>query len=292
MMKKISVIIVTYNSLKDIFDCIKSIYNYNDISKEQLEIIIVDNSKANVFEEMKMLVSEKYSDIKFIHNEKNGGYGQGNNIGIKASQSETVCVINPDVVLKTAMFSSVLNMFQNDLNLAVIGGKQKGGINLSFWIRPEYEFFLFTSPVMMLLNKMNIYIERFCFLSGALLFIDKKKFEKIGFFDENIFLYREESDIQKRFLAEKYRSRFEKKFNYLHLIDDRNGTSDFSFIEEMKSTKYYMKKYSYDFSKFLAQRSFYTTVMIGIYSIIGNNKKIRSLKETQKKLKNLRIELL
>lgn len=291
-MPKISVIIVTYNSLKDIFNCIESIYNYNDIARKQLEIIIVDNSKADIFEEMKVLVSDKYSDIKFIHNAKNGGYGQGNNIGIKASQSEIICVINPDVVIKTEMFASVLTMFQNDSNLAIIGGKQKGGINLSFWIRPEYEFFLFTSPVMMLLNRMNIYIEKFCFLSGALLFIDKKKFEEIGFFDENIFLYREESDIQKRFLAKKYHSHFEKKINYLHLIDDRNGTSDFSFIEEMKSTKYYMNKYSYDFSRFLSQRCFYATVMIGLHSLIGNSKKIMQFKETRKKLKSLRLDLL
>lgn len=290
-MPKISVIIVTYNSLKDIFNCIESIYNYNDIARKQLEIIIVDNSKADIFEEMKVLVSDKYSDIKFIHNAKNGGYGQGNNIGIKASQSEIICVINPDVVIKTEMFASVLTMFQNDSNLAIIGGKQKGGINLSFWIRPEYEFFLFTSPVMMLLNRMNIYIEKFCFLSGALLFIDKKKFEEIGFFDENIFLYREESDIQKRFLAKKYHSHFEKKINYLHLIDDRNGTSDFSFIEEMKSTKYYMNKYSYDFSRFLSQRCFYATVMIGLHSLIGNSKKIMQFKETRKKLKSLRLDL-
>lgn len=291
-MKKISIIIVTYNSLKDIFNCIKSIYAYNDILIEQLEIIIVDNSSFEVFDEMKNLVSEKYTDIKFIHNEKNGGYGQGNNIGIKESQSEIVCVINPDVVLKTSMFSSVVTMFENDSNLAVIGGKQKGGINLSFWIRPEYEFFLLTTPIMMMMNRMNIYIEKFCFLSGALLFIDKKKFLEIGLFDENIFLYREESDIQKRFLAKSYHSRFEKKFNYLHLIDDRNGTSDFSFIEEMKSTKYYMNKYSYSFSNFLSQRSFYVMIMIYMYSLVGNKKKVDQFKETKKKLGNLKAKLL
>jgi GT2 family glycosyltransferase len=241
---------------------------------------------------MKNLVSEKYQDIIFIHNEKNGGYGQGNNIGIKASQSDIVCIINPDVVLKTCMFSSVIAKFQNDLKLAVIGGKQKGGINLSFWIRPEYEFFLLTTPLMLLLNRMNIYIEKLCFLSGALLFINKKKFLEIGLFDENIFLYREESDIQKRFMANNYHTLFEKKINYLHLIDDRNGTSDFSFIEEMKSTKYYMNKYSYNFSRFLSQRSFYATVMIWVYSLTGNKKKISQFEETRRKLNTLKTEMI
>jgi GT2 family glycosyltransferase len=290
-MKKIAVIIVTYNSLKDIFNCVESIYTYNDIAAEHLEIIIVDNSNKDVFEEMKNLVSKRYDDISFIHNEKNGGYGQGNNIGIKASDSDMICVVNPDVVLKSSVFSFVLNMFKDNSSLALVGGKQKGGINLSFWIRPEFEFFLLTSPLMMILNKMNIYLERFFFLSGALLFIDKKKFKEIGLFDENIFLYREESDIQKRFLSKGYHSHFEKKINYLHLIDDRNGTSDFSFIEEMKSTKYYMNKYSFNFSRFLLQRSFYATVMIYIYLLIGNKEKANYFIETKRKLKNIKDEV-
>lgn len=291
-MKKISIIIVTYNSLNDIFNCIESIYDYNDINSEHLEIIIVDNSDVNVFEEMKSLVVGKYEGIRFIHNEKNGGYGQGNNIGIKASLSDIICVINPDVVLRSYMFSSVLKMFKNKPDLAIVGGKQKGGIDLSFWIRPEFEFFLLTSPLMKILNSTNLYMEKFCFLSGALLFIEKKKFEEIGLFDEKIFLYREESDVQKRFLKNNYHSHFEKEFNYLHLIDDRNGTSDFSFNEEMKSTQYYMNKYSYDFSKFLSQRSFYITVMIFLYSIVGNTEKVVRLKETKRKLKNLKNKVL
>lgn len=287
-MKKLSVIIVTYNSLKDIFSCIDSIYFYNDIPADELEIIIVDNSKDNVFEEMKELLSEKYSDIIFIHNSKNNGYGAGNNIGIRASQSEIVCVVNPDVVLKSHMFLSALSQFKNNPQLAVIGGKQKGGIDLSFWIRPEYEFFLITTPLMMILNRMNMYLQKFFFLSGALLFIQKNKFEEIGFFDENMFLYREESDIQKRFLSKKWDSHFEKNFNYLHLIDDREGTSDFSFIEEMKSTKYYMDKYSFSFSRFISQRYFYTQVMIVICSLTGNKKKVEKFKEIKMKLKNLK----
>ena len=44
MMKRLSIVIVTYNSEKDIYDCLKSIWNNCDIPKDQLEICIVDNS--------------------------------------------------------------------------------------------------------------------------------------------------------------------------------------------------------------------------------------------------------
>lgn len=46
MHKRVSVIIVTYNSEKHIYDCLSSIYRYNDIG-DLLEVIIVDNSIYN-----------------------------------------------------------------------------------------------------------------------------------------------------------------------------------------------------------------------------------------------------
>ena len=39
----LSLIILTYNSEKDIYDCLKSVYQYNDIG-EALEVIVVDNN--------------------------------------------------------------------------------------------------------------------------------------------------------------------------------------------------------------------------------------------------------
>ena len=43
-MKKLSIIIVTYNSEKDIYDCLDSIYSHCDIPIKELEVIIVDNN--------------------------------------------------------------------------------------------------------------------------------------------------------------------------------------------------------------------------------------------------------
>ncbi|MDY0933029.1 glycosyltransferase family 2 protein [Chryseobacterium sp. CFBP8996] len=287
-MKKISFIIVTYNSLSDINNCINSIYQYSDISLEMFEIIIVDNSSREVFLEMKSVVLENYSDIKFIHNDKNCGYGQGNNVGIKSCESEIICIINPDVILTNKMFSHVIERFRLNPDLALIGGKQSGGINLSFWIRPEYEFFLITTPLMLWLNSLNLYNENYFFLSGALLFVDHKKFEEIGLFDENIFLYREESDIQKRFLKKKYKCHFEKKLTYRHLIDNRSKTSDTSFAEEIKSTKYYMKKYGYNFNFFIFQRLLYLCVMKYFYYCTLQKQKYLDIKKNLKRFTSIK----
>ena len=48
MHKRVSVIIVTYNSEKHIYDCLSSIYRYNDIG-DLLEVIIVDNNSCLLY---------------------------------------------------------------------------------------------------------------------------------------------------------------------------------------------------------------------------------------------------
>lgn len=105
--KLLSAIIVTYNSSNDIFDCIDSVYKYNDIGS-LLEIIIVDNNSTD-FDIMSKELKTHYNDsIKLIRNTRNGGYGQGNNIGIKASSSPYFIIINPDVRLMMPIFKSTI----------------------------------------------------------------------------------------------------------------------------------------------------------------------------------------
>lgn len=80
-MKKLGIIIVTYNSEKDIYDCIGSIKKWADIPQDEIELIIVDNNSAGcdtMFERLKTM----WDGIVLIKNSTNGGYGQGNNIGI------------------------------------------------------------------------------------------------------------------------------------------------------------------------------------------------------------------
>ena len=47
-MKKVSIIIVTYNSEHDIYDCVNSIRRYADIPLSEIELVIVDNGSHGV----------------------------------------------------------------------------------------------------------------------------------------------------------------------------------------------------------------------------------------------------
>ena len=270
-MKSLSIIIVTYNSQKDILNCLYSIDQISDIPRSSLEIIVVDNSSKEVFLETEKLILSQYShEIKIIHNSRNGGYGQGNNLGIQNDTSEIICIVNPDVLFLKPIFQEVLKMFNENQDLAMVGGKQFGGGDISYWIRPEYDFFLFTAPISKILNKLNVYMQKYFYLSGALLFVSKTKFLEIGGFDEKMFMYCEEADITNRFLQLKYQTSYRKEFHYQHLIDDRSEASQNSLKFLISSYEIYFSKYKFSFAGFMKRRIFSFKALMFFGKFFGN----------------------
>ena len=199
-MKRLSIIIVTYHSEEDIYDCLTSVFHHNDIPLKELEVIVVDNSADS--EQMFSKLRELYgNDIKLIHNTHNGGYGQGNNVGIKAASSPIVMIMNPDVRLCMPIYKTALEAFEKDSTLYMYGLKQM----LSSTIKSPLSFDCsrringYLIPIIAsLCNKFDFYIPRFMYLQGSCFFLRKECFEQVGLFDEDIFLYGEEDDIHYR----------------------------------------------------------------------------------------------
>ncbi len=270
-MKSLSIIIVTYNSQKDILNCLSSIFETSDIPREAIDIIVIDNSSKEVFIETEELIISQYgTEINIIHNSKNGGYGQGNNFGIQNAKAEVICIVNPDVIFLKPIFQEALNMFNVNERLAMIGGKQFGGGDISYWIRPEYDFFLFTAPISKILNKFNIYLQKYFYLSGALLFVSKTKFLEIGGFDEKMFMYCEEADITKRFLQKNYETSYRKDFHYQHLIDERSEAGEMSLKFLINSYKIYFSKFDFNYSGFMRRRIFTFKALMLFGKLFGN----------------------
>lgn len=123
-MKKVSIIIVTYNSEKDIYDCINSIIENADIPLAEIELVVVDNNSTDcdtMFNKLKTLWGE---DIILIKNSRNGGYGQGNNVGIRRCSAPVVLIMNPDVRLVCPIFKKAIDRFSKDKNMCMLGMKQ------------------------------------------------------------------------------------------------------------------------------------------------------------------------
>ncbi|NLB33998.1 MAG: glycosyltransferase, partial [Tissierellia bacterium] len=227
MGKDISVIIVTYNSETYIYDCLDSLFKNNDID-DRLEVIIVDNMSVHVNSMFETIKSRYKNRVTLIKNNKNGGYGQGNNVGINNSSAPIIMIMNPDVRLVAPIFRRAISFFEKDDTVDMLGMKQmisssKKGI--SYDIDPDKNI-LCQIFLRRIANWSDIFNENIMFFSGACFFLRKKSFQKIGMFDENLFLYGEEYDIFCRY--KKYIPNSKKVYVpnmvYLHLIDKRIET--------------------------------------------------------------------
>lgn len=241
---EISVVIVCYKSDDYIVGCIDSIINHSDLAQDRFEIIVVDNSPKEDADRNFKNLRERYDfrNLLLIHNSHNGGYGHGNNVGIRNSTGKYICIMNPDVRLLQSLFKDVLLKF-HDPELALLGYRQTGGFNLSFYIKPEFKSAV-SGWKTRLINKFQVFDSRKHYLSGAFFFVKRDIFEEVGLFDESIFMYFEEPDIANRLAAKKYRIDYDPSKKYLHLVGDRLGWSPQSFSLEMKSLKYYLKKFN------------------------------------------------
>jgi GT2 family glycosyltransferase len=219
-MKHLSIIILTYNSEKDIYPCLESVYQHNDIG-EGLEVIVVDNQSKN-FATMQQEIAKYYPEVIITQNTHNGGYGQGNNVGIRIAQAPVVAIMNPDVRLMQPIFAAALQALQNDTIMC--GGKQMHTPTQLGWSYAfDYNAMSYLQvPLRNFYKRFDYYDYRHMHLSGAFFFIKKKCFEQIGMFDEQIFMYGEECDIHLRL-----RKVFPKKkikflpLPYLHLSAER-----------------------------------------------------------------------
>ena len=252
MKKKVSIIIVTYNSTKHIYDCLESIFKHNDLG-DMLEVIIVDNDS----QEQKTMfegIAAKYSEKVFLINSgKNGGYGFGNNIGIKKATSPIVIVMNPDVRLVQPIFKKIANQFSS-ADVGMIGVDFVDGSCPYYFKRGH------SSILRSLFFKFYVWRKHYnaeeMYMSGSFLAFNKECFEKAGWFDENIFMYSEEADITNRMLQQGYKVEWCPQIKVLHMAHDRDFNPFLDRIR-LESGAYYERKYNVD-----SRKSYNNTVLV------------------------------
>jgi GT2 family glycosyltransferase len=290
--KRISVIIVTYNSQLYIRKCLDSVFKYNDVGA-LLEVIVVDNSVQEISDELLEIIQEYYpGQVKFIKNDKNGGYGQGNNLGIKHSQGEYIVIMNPDIILTESLFKDAIQRFERNSRMGIIGYKQIGGLDLSFYFRQEFYLPILTTLLNKICNKIRWFNQKYMFLSGAFFFTTKKSFQKIGNFDETLFLYCEESDVANRFLKAGFSMQFNNSKSYLHQIDGREQMSPPGFKYFLDSVLYYLDKFSFSKRKYLYKLIIDLKFKKMIYSFLCDSKNRVVIEDQLKQINNYKKAFL
>lgn len=91
---KLSVVVINWNDLGVLKDCLKSIYD--ETKDTEFEVVISDNGSED---DSVKWVQENYPQARIVENGENLGFGKGNNRGIEAARGDYVLILNPDTVI-------------------------------------------------------------------------------------------------------------------------------------------------------------------------------------------------
>jgi GT2 family glycosyltransferase len=200
----LSIIIVNYHSSDLIVQCLRSVYQFNDVSL--FEIIIIDNSSDLAG---KTTITSQFPLVKWIDMGYNAGFARANNAGMKAAKGDTFLLLNPDTL---AVDNSIERCYQRlkrcgyiaaGVQLLDEGGQPqisgsffvKGGLNHLLPI-PYWGGFIrwlgYKAKSKVPGIQVAKSIEEVDWISGAFLMVKRSVVEQAGMMDEDFFLYGEE----------------------------------------------------------------------------------------------------
>ena len=169
--KDITIVITTFKSEEKIRNCLNSIDN-------RCRVIIVENSNNYEF---KKNIEKEFINVECILTGANLGYGKANNIGLKKVLSKYALILNPDTTLHLSTLENFLQTTKNIPEFAIMGPYTQEEKN-----KDNKDYLTIINPTQV----VNV--------KGFAMFLNLSEFNEIGFFDENFFLYFEDTDLCKR----------------------------------------------------------------------------------------------
>ncbi|WP_342415689.1 glycosyltransferase family 2 protein [Paenibacillus sp. FSL R10-2782] len=121
MTKSVSVHIVTYNSEKDIKECLKAVSKQ---SHPLQAVVIIDNqSRDQTGEQVKELADLFGSKLKYISNVQNVGFAPGHNQAIALNDTDYVLVLNPDVTIEPDYIERLVAVMEHNQHIGSATGQ-------------------------------------------------------------------------------------------------------------------------------------------------------------------------
>ena len=208
-MLDLSIIIVSYNNLGILKDCLESIHKFT--SKVNFEVIIVDNNSSEPG--LREVVS-LFDNLILIENEDNRGFSAANNQGVEIAKGKYILFLNNDTILVEDVFYKLIVFSDSSPDDNLIGIKllnvdyshQHSIVDFpNFWNTMTESLFLYT------IFKRNKYFNKYWLnyfdhkkplsvdiVMGAFILGKSTTIRRLGGFDERFYFYAEETDLCKR----------------------------------------------------------------------------------------------
>lgn len=192
----VSIIIVVYNGIAYLEKCLGSVWR--EINRAESEIIIIDNCSTDGSADF---IQDRYPDVILIRNETNRGFAPACNQGAKQAQGQYLVFLNQDTEVLPGWLSGLLEPLEQDKSVGLTTSKlllmsRRDKIN-SCGQDIHYTGLNFSRGFLDDANQFarSEVVGAVC---GASFAIRKDVWEELGGFDEDFFMYFEETDLSWR----------------------------------------------------------------------------------------------
>jgi len=190
-----SIIIVNYNANEKLLRCLESVLC--DLQSD-CEVLVVDNDSSDGIADR---IETDFAAVRLMRSQTNLGFGGGNNLGAGEARGKYLVFLNPDTLVQRGWLEALLAPFNSDARAGLVTSK----------------ILLFDDPT--LINTCGNVVHftgltlcrglgqpREAFgeaqevdaVSGAAFAIRRDLFEELNGFDEDTFLYMEDTDLSWR----------------------------------------------------------------------------------------------
>tara|TARA_B100000787_G_scaffold115421_1_gene86106 strand:+ start:4579 stop:5523 length:945 start_codon:yes stop_codon:yes gene_type:complete len=193
----ISIIFVVYKSGQILFKNIKNLKNY--------EIIIIDNDKDSNIKNEILRINKS---IKYFKMNKNLGIAKAANFAFRKINNEFVLYLSADTIITHDNILRLKNIFDKYINIGIVAPMHqntKGEYLGNYFCHPINRIIKRTLPQKKIYSSLSKIRPSGDFsvkcVWGAPILIKSSLINKIGFFDNNYFMYFEDTDLCDRVIT-------------------------------------------------------------------------------------------
>ncbi|MDA9261959.1 glycosyltransferase family 2 protein, partial [Flavobacteriales bacterium] len=200
-MKKVGIIILNWNGRQYLETYLPSVISHS----EDHSVVVIDNNSTD---DSVSFLKSTYPQIELIHNDQNGGFAKGYNVGLEKIKGnfEYYVLLNSDVEVTPNWISPIIELMENDNSVSacqpkVLAYKNKSkfehaGASGGYLDKNGYPFCrgrVFDDVE----EDKGQYdtVEEIFWATGACMFVRSSSFHEFGGFDEDYFAHMEEIDL-------------------------------------------------------------------------------------------------
>ena|SRR5665647_2315403 len=225
MFKKVDIIVVNWNAGEKTIEAIRPYINYES-SIIRCKVTVVDNASTD-----NSLIIFKKGINKLITNNKNLGFGKGCNQAFNGSSADYILLLNPDTISEPIVLEKLVEFLEKNPNYGIAGpcqvDKNKNILRtcgrFPTFKTAIFEIFglskilpnLFT-PAPIMTDWDHLQSRSVDHVMGSYMVIRKSILDKIGFMDDDYFVYLEDVDLSKRFSNAGFKTFYNNKYSIFH----------------------------------------------------------------------------